>query len=76
MSNLFTSAQPSECLTQTEGIKRFLQAGRRITPLEALHRFNCLRLGARIWDLRNEHGMDIKKNIKKVGRKYVAEYYI
>lgn len=76
MSDLFTHAQPSACLSQTEGIKRFLQAGRRITPLEALHRFNCLRLGARISDLRHIHNMPIKTNIKKVGKKYVAEYYL
>ena len=29
-----------------------------ITPLEALHEFGCMRLGARIWDLRHE-GYDI-----------------
>ena len=29
-----------------------------ITPLEALHEFGCMRLGARIWDLRHD-GYDI-----------------
>ena len=29
-----------------------------ITPLEALSEFGCMRLGARIWDLRHE-GYDI-----------------
>jgi len=40
-------------MTQAQQILQYLQDGNSITPLEALHKFGCLRLGARIWDLRN-----------------------
>jgi len=35
-------------------------AGETLTPLDALRRFGCFRLGARIWELRHKCGMDIK----------------
>lgn len=38
--------------SQSEQILKYLQAGNALTPLEALRKFNCLRLGARIYDLR------------------------
>ena len=38
--------------SQSEQILEYLQAGNVLTPLEALRKFNCLRLGARIYDLR------------------------
>lgn len=52
-------------------------AGETITPLDALNRFGCFRLGARIWDLRNA-GMNIVnewctlKNGKKVAAYRIA----
>ena len=46
--------------SQTARIKAALLRGETLTPMDALRRFGCFRLGARIWDLRNEHGMDIK----------------
>lgn len=38
--------------TQNAAILAHLEAGKPITPLQALERFNCLRLSARIYDLR------------------------
>ena len=38
--------------SQSEQILKYLQAGNALTPLEALRKFNCLRLGVRIYDLR------------------------
>ena len=38
--------------TQNEMILAHLRAGHEITPLEALEKFGCLRLAARISDLR------------------------
>lgn len=58
-------------------IKAALMAGETITPLDALNRFGCFRLGARIWDLRNA-GMNIVnewctlKNGKKVAAYRIA----
>lgn len=35
-------------------IRKHLEDGKRITPLEALNFFDCLRLASRICDLRRE----------------------
>jgi len=40
--------------TQKQAILEYMQAGHRITPLEALQLFGSMRLGARIRDLRDE----------------------
>jgi hypothetical protein len=39
--------------SQADRILRHLRRGDSITPLGALKRYGCLRLGARIWDLRS-----------------------
>lgn len=51
-------------ISQTDQILNYLQAGNVLTPLEALRKFNCLRLGARIYDLR-QHGSisDLAKGV-------------
>ena len=41
-------------LSQKVQILEFMRAGNSITPLEALYRFGCMRLGARIYDLKQE----------------------
>ena len=46
--------------SQTARIKAALLRGETLTPMDALRRFGCFRLGARIWDLRNKQGMDIR----------------
>ncbi len=38
---------------QTRAIQRYMEAGNRITQRIASREFDCDRLGARIWDLRN-----------------------
>lgn len=38
--------------TQTRQILQFMQEGNTITDAIARERFDCSRLGARIWDLR------------------------
>ena len=61
-------------LTQSADILRWLRKGRSITPLLALRRFNCFRLGARIYDLR-EAGHDIRRTWANLGNgKRVARY--
>jgi hypothetical protein len=59
--------------TQTESILEYLQAGNKLTPLEALNKFGCFRLGARIWDIKHL-GHDIKSELIKVNNKYVSQY--
>lgn len=63
-------------MNQTESILRALKTGRRITPLSALFDFDCLRLGARVWDLK-QRGYDIRRVMKEVSSgKSVAEYFL
>ena len=60
-------------MTQRNNILAYLKSGRSLTPLEALDLFGCLRLGARIWDLRAE-GYDIEARTLEVKGKHVAVY--
>jgi len=59
--------------TQKEAILRHLQSGKTITPLEALNLYGCFRLGARIWELRDE-GYRIRSENVKQGKKTFASY--
>jgi len=62
---------------QTKRVADFLTKKGRITPRDAM-RFGCWRLGARIYELRNEHGFSINSRLKTVrtrdGVTRVAEY--
>ena len=40
--------------SQNKRIKEYLQQGKSLTALDALHRFDCFRLSARIQDLEAE----------------------
>ena len=62
-------------MTQSEAILDYLKQGNVITPLEALNKFGCFRLGARIWDLKRA-GYDIReKDVTQNGKRF-ASYYI
>jgi len=54
-------------MTQKALILKHLLRGMSLTPLEALIRFGCFRLGARIYDLRKE-GYTIERTIDKKKR--------
>lgn len=41
-------------MTQSEMILAHLKSGKPITPLEALRSYGIYRLGARIWDLKQQ----------------------
>jgi hypothetical protein len=58
---------------QTTRILRHMKKGYAVTPLDALHRFGCFRLGARIWELRRD-GYRINKQIVKRNGKHWARY--
>ena len=63
--------------TQNQMIASYLLKGRGITPLEALNKFGCLRLGARIADLK-KMGLPIDSNMvrdKVTGKRY-AQYTV
>lgn len=57
MANVNDNAASSA--SQTRAIREWLMQGKSITPMTALREFGCFRLGARIWDLRHIHGLDI-----------------
>ena len=62
--------------SQRKKILSHLEKGKTITPLEALHKFGCLRLGARIYELRKE-GYEIdSKPYKTKSGKYVSMYWL
>ena len=50
-----------------------LQRGETLTPIDALKRFGCFRLGARIWDLKDK-GYQIEKIWAGDGRKKYMSY--
>jgi hypothetical protein len=62
--------------SQKIAILRFLQEGNRITPLLALEKFKCMRLGGRCFELRKE-GYNIKSEMVKVpSGKRVKSYWL
>lgn len=64
--------------SQNAMILAHLKKGGTITSLSAREApFDCLRLSARIWDLR-DRGYEIKTRTKVVGKKKksIAEYYM
>lgn len=60
-------------MSQTHQILKHLKTGNTITPLEALDKFNVMRLGARINDLRNL-GHNIITETVHAGNKHYARY--
>ena len=63
-------------MSQTSDILDWLNAGHPITPLEALNNFGCLRLAARIADIRAK-GIEVETESHVTGKgKTVARYFI
>lgn len=60
-------------MTQTEAIQKHLKEHGEINPLMALERFGCMRLAARIGELRSM-GMRIETQIRKGNGKAYANY--
>jgi hypothetical protein len=49
-------------VTQCDMILRYMQETGSITPWEAMREFGCLRLGARIYDLKRR-GVDVTREL-------------
>lgn len=60
--------------SQNKQIKAWLERGKSITPLDALKIFGSFRLGARIFDLKNDYGMNIKTEMIEMDGKRYARY--
>lgn len=50
-------------MTQREMILDYMKKNDGITPWEAMKEFGIMRLGARIWDLKNIDGISITKEM-------------
>ena len=61
-------------MKQGEQILKHLRSGKHLTALEALQRFDCLRLAARVKDLRNEGHAITKQMVELPNGKRVAKY--
>lgn len=73
MSNNINENEKSS-QSQNARIAKYLQEGNSITPLDALNLFGCLRLGARIADLK-ERGLNIvTERVVTPNGKRVASY--
>ena len=60
-------------MSQNNQILEYLKSGKKLTPLTALKKFGCFRLGARIFDLKRQgHNIDTQFKTKK--GKTFAEY--
>lgn len=58
--------------THNQAILEALKQGERVTPLDALRRWGCFRLGARIHDLRKA-GHNIETTIDRgIGQRYAS----
>ena len=60
-------------LTQNQKILEYLKSGKKLTPLEALNKFGCLRLSARIFNLKEQGHAIITENVTRKGKTF-AEY--
>jgi hypothetical protein len=58
--------------TQNEQIKAYLTKGKSITPLDALNKFGCFRLSARIKNLRDEGLKIATKYVTKEGKTFAS----
>lgn len=67
---------PETTMTQKSQVREWLLQGKHLTPLEALRRFNSLRLSAIIFDLREEGLPVITEKLQVSPRKRVADYYL
>lgn len=67
-------------LSQNKRIRKHLESGRSINPLEALYMYGCFRLGARIYDLRKQGLRIMAKTIEITspsvynGKKHFTSY--
>ncbi len=62
--------------SQTQKILEYLLEGNSITPLEALEKFKCLRLGARIADIKAKGYIIYSEFVDTPTQKKVKRYHL
>jgi len=60
---------------QNNQILKYLQTGRSLTPMDALQKFGCFRLGARIYDLRGMNYNILTEKVHANGKRF-ARYWL
>lgn len=63
-------------MTQTQSILEHLEDGHALTPMEALERFGCFRLAARVEELRKRGHRIVTDKLRTAAGKTIAEYRI
>lgn len=58
--------------TQTNRILRYLKTGRGITPMSALTRFRCMRLAARIEELKDAGVRINSRMMNRSGKRFAC----
>lgn len=62
--------------SQCDKILRYMQNGHTITPLEALRKFGCFRLGARVYNLK-QRGYRVQSSwVTEVSGKRFKSYWM
>jgi len=59
-------------MSQEQQILKDLEKGKRITALDALHNYGCLRLAARILEIKNAGHKVAKEMVKKNGKTFAS----
>ena len=59
-------------MKQTDEIKEYLKMGKSLTPIEALERFGCFRLAARVSDLKREGEKIMTDIVYDKGKRYAS----
>ena len=62
-------------MTQHAAILHAFERGARLTPMDALSRFGCMRLAARVHDMRMA-GLDVRSRLVERGGKQVSMYWL
>lgn len=60
--------------SQLKAIEKDLKAGKKVSPHQALRDYGCLRLSARIWDLKNRKHLNIESKLQHSGDLRWSEY--
>lgn len=59
-------------LSQNDKILKHLKKGKKISPLQALRDFGCMRLAARVFDLRERGNYIVKDSRNQAGTVYAV----
>lgn len=74
--NTNDNPNPLNCKAQTGKIFEYMKRGNKITPLEALNMFGCMRLQARIYDIEQRTGVRVRRERVKRFNKFGTEVTI